>query len=117
MGTPLKNSTEIVRRIRKKTRDLEGHRIPPAAQEVIEDFTTLDEMLSSGRALPAQWKSRRAGREPLVEDGDVLEDVTHGRRYAYNKGCRCGPCRAANRGESHEYINQMLRERGWKELS
>lgn len=113
MGKPLENSTEIVRRIRTKTELLKGRKLPVAAVQLVEDFETLDQMLSSGRQLPVQWKSRRVGREPLTEDGDVLDDVTHGRRFAYNKGCHCGPCRAANRGESTEYINTMLAERGW----
>jgi hypothetical protein len=116
MATPLENSTELVRRMRAKAEALEDRRLPPAAREIVEDFTTLDRMLSAGRRLPIQWKGRRTGREPIVEDGEVLEGVTHGRRYAYNKGCKCGPCRAANRGESVQVINDMLRERGWKEL-
>lgn len=117
MAAPLENSTEIVRRMREKAEALEGRRVTPAAREIVEDFEVLDRMLSSGRQLPIQWKGRRTGREPIAEDGKVLEGVTHGRRYAYNKGCKCGPCRAANRGESRTTINALLSERGWKELT
>lgn len=113
MGAPLENASEIVRRMRKTSEALEGRRIPPAAREVVDDFVTLDRLLSNGRSLPMQWRSRRAGREPLTKDGPIVEGVRHGTRYGYNQKCKCGPCRAANRGESKEIINQMLAERGW----
>ena len=37
-------------------------------------------------------------RAPDPTDGTVLEDenLTHGKRSTYNKGCHCIPCRKAN---------------------
>ena len=68
----------------------------PAISAMAEAFEGLDEWLTSGGFMPVDW-SPKIGRPRLLEDGDVLDGVEHGKPRSYNKGCRCGLCRTANR--------------------
>lgn len=89
---------------------------PNYVQSALQEFTALDEWMSAGGRAPAPWRTRRRGRPPLEVDGIInhaLRTHQHGTRYGYNHGCKCLPCRAANRGEDPAVIHEMKRERGW----
>lgn len=68
------------------------------ANNCIVHFMALDGWMTNGGYLPGEWKPNHTlGRPRRLTSGVVLEKVTHGSRSAYNQGCRCIPCTAANR--------------------
>lgn len=89
---------------------------PLIVERAFEEFVALDLWMSKGGRPPAAWRTKRRGRPPLTEDGEINEKLKpsqHGTRYGYNHGCYCIPCRAANRGEDPTVILEMKRKRGW----
>lgn len=78
------------------------HEIRTLAQQNEDELATkvegLDQWLTGGGFLPEQWNNR--GRPRLTEAGPILEGVTHGKASTYSKGCKCIPCREANRKKS-----------------
>lgn len=97
--------------------EVDRPRVPVAIRSALEEFEALDDWMSNGGRAPAPWRTKRRGRPPLTEDGYFNRDLKmhqHGTRYGYNHGCKCGPCRAANRGEDPAVIMEMKRERGWE---
>ena len=60
-------------------------------------FSELDTHLDAAGATPGQWRNIRRGRPREEEDGEILDNVTHGTRSGYNRGCHCQKCRKANR--------------------
>ena len=97
---------EEIRSLARKAR--ERDRLPGEVVDLLDDLDELDTWIASGKRLPAQWKNRRAGRPPITTDGDLVEGARHGTRNAYNMGCHCRACRAANRGEDPAIIEQLL---------
>lgn len=81
-----------------KRRSPTGNRgqLAEVAPLLAEKVSDLDEWLSKGGFPPEQWRPR-PGRRQLSEPGHILEGVVHGKRRSYDGGCRCLPCRAANR--------------------
>lgn len=113
MSTPY-DPTRGLETIRQVAQD------PPEAPLIVEralaEFAALDEWMSGGGRPPDAWRTKRRGRPPLTQDGYVNPDLKmsqHGTRYGYNHGCKCVPCRAANRGEDPSVIRAMKQERGW----
>lgn len=92
--------TQALSDIRDHIKEFRDSREEPPADVIGDLFTKvegLDDWMSKGGFPPEQWRPHN-GRPRREEDGDVvLDDVVHGRRAAYNKGCRCVPCTAANR--------------------
>lgn len=112
------NPTEAVEKIRELAAETMAGEEPGAdvVLGLARGVHELDDWLTEGNRLPAQWGRRRVGRVPLEEDGwvnPVLKPSQHGTRYGYNQRCRCIPCRAANRHEDPEVILELKRERGW----
>lgn len=69
-----------------------------------EHFIALDGWMTNGGYMPGQWKPNHTlGRPRRLIDGVVLEKVSHGTRSAYNQGCRCIRCTAANRAGGATY--------------
>lgn len=107
-------SLEVIRKV--VDRQVMPATVPVYVRSALQEFEALDEWMSNGGRAPADWRTRRRGRPPLTEDGVVnhaLKLHQHGTRYGYNHGCKCGPCRAANRGEDPAVIQQMKVERNW----
>lgn len=66
--------------------------------ELVQDVKDLDEWMTKGGFVPSQWRrNNQMGPPRRLKDGVVLEDVEHGTRGSYNRGCRCMGCTAANR--------------------
>lgn len=86
----------------------ETHTEIPIVNQFVERFGDLDQYLSDGGDLPEQWQHVTVGRPRLVEEGKVRDDIPaerHGKASTYNMGCRCRPCRNANRERATRYRN------------
>jgi hypothetical protein len=76
----------------------------PMVSQLLDDMSGLDDWISKGGFLPDQWRNVRRGRPRRIGDGDkVLDGVRHGTRHAYNQGCHCEDCTAANREAAATY--------------
>lgn len=85
--------------IRGRVATLRGARTNKVS-DLTQAFDDLDAWLSSGGFLPRDWSGAATaapGRPRAAEEGTVLDGVAHGTRRAYNQGCHCQRCRAANR--------------------
>lgn len=80
-------------------RELAAHDDPgDVAEALVERVEALDQWMSRGGFPPEQWQARgQIGRPRRQQDGPTRDDVVHGTRRGYNKGCRCIPCTVANR--------------------
>lgn len=94
----LLDPTEHLNEMRRTTREIFTY---GASEELglalANQFSELDTHLDDGGATPGQWRNIRRGRPRAEEDGEILDDVVHGTRRGYNRGCRCQRCRKANR--------------------
>lgn len=94
------NPSEALRDIRTMAQRLEDHE-DLGVRQLVADVTSLDDWVSAGGYLPEDWRHR--GRPRLTEDGETKDGVRHGTRNAYNQGCHCEKCRAANREAAAAY--------------
>ena len=63
------------------------------------DFTSPDCLIPAGKV--------RSIRPELIQRQWVVEEdeyITHGTASAYNRGCRCDECKAANTAKTKAYI-------------
>lgn len=110
------NPTAAVEEIRTKLSIAASKPQTRLISGLMQEVALLDSHLSDGGRMPVQWHRRRLGRKPITVDGEISQTLTHsqhGTRGGYNTGCRCMPCRAANRGEDPEVIRELKEERGW----
>lgn len=80
-------------------RELSQHEDPAEiADALTERIEALDLWMSKGGFPPEQWVIKTPkGRPRRTTDGVIRDDVVHGTRRGYNKGCKCIPCTEANR--------------------
>lgn len=101
--------TRALTDIRDASRRLEDTEDPLVSQ-LLDDVSGLDDWITKGGYLPDQWRNARRGRPRLEQEGQVRTDVKHGTRTAYNAGCRCADCRAANREAAALYRSRKKEE-------
>lgn len=92
------NPSEALRQIRRTYRTINTYGVSEqAGMELAIAVEDLDNFLDGGGYLPDQWRNQNRGRPRRTTDGEVLDDVRHGTRSGYNRGCHCLKCTKANR--------------------
>ena len=90
--------TQVLLEIRRAYRTINDRGVTEEQGMLLaQSVADLDDHIDAGGYLPDQWRNQSRGRPRATSEGEVLDSVKHGTRSGYNRGCRCGKCRKANR--------------------